>query len=58
MALVVQELTTLITPELAAVNERFELELRSELPHINQLCTHVERFRGKMLRPMLVLLHE
>lgn len=56
MALVVEQLSTLIAPELTAVNERFALELRSELPPINQLCTQVAKYRGKMLRPMLVLL--
>ncbi len=43
-------------PQLAAVNELFSRELSSSLPHVQQLLTHVGRFRGKMLRPLLVLL--
>ena len=31
-------------------------ELESELPCVNTLVKHVSRFRGKMLRPCLVLL--
>ena len=46
----------LIGPHLAAVDDLFAAELRSDLPHVNALVTHVGRFRGKMLRPMLVLL--
>lgn len=33
----------------------FERQLASELSAVNALCTHVERYRGKMLRPTLVL---
>lgn len=51
-----QDLTALIAPEMEAVNACFLQELRSELPNVNQLCTHVAKFRGKMLRPILVLL--
>lgn len=49
-------LPSLIASPLAAVDQRFAEELRSELPNVNQLVTHVAKFRGKMLRPMLVLL--
>ena len=49
-------LTECIAPELAAVGLRFETELRSDLESVNALVRHVGRFRGKMLRPMLVLL--
>src|SRR5438093_233183 len=45
----------LIAPHLAAVEELFAKELHSDLPNVNQLVTHVGKFRGKMLRPMLVL---
>ncbi len=48
--------SNLIGAHLAAVNDLFAAELRSDLPHVNGLVTHVARFRGKMLRPMLVLL--
>lgn len=50
------ELTDCIADELPAVDQRFQQELRSSLPCVNTLVKHVSRFRGKMLRPMLVLL--
>jgi len=34
----------------------FDDELLSDLPFVNTLCEHVGRYRGKMLRPALVLL--
>ena len=46
----------LIAPQLKAVDRLFALELMSDLPNVNELVTHVGKFRGKMLRPMLVLL--
>jgi octaprenyl-diphosphate synthase len=49
-------LTDCVAPQLAAVERRFGDELRSELSCVNTLVRHVSRFRGKMLRPMLVLL--
>jgi octaprenyl-diphosphate synthase len=49
-------LTDCIEPALAAVERRFNEELRSDLPCVNTLIRHVSRFRGKMLRPSLVLL--
>jgi len=42
--------------ELALVEERFNRELSSDLPCVNTLVRHVARFRGKMLRPTLLLL--
>ncbi|MCA9297399.1 MAG: polyprenyl synthetase family protein, partial [Phycisphaerales bacterium] len=33
----------------------FERQLASDLSAVNALCLHVERYRGKMLRPLLVL---
>jgi octaprenyl-diphosphate synthase len=56
MALAMHEMSALIAPDMAEVDRIFAAELHSELPQVNQLCTHVARFRGKMLRPMLVLL--
>lgn len=50
------ELADLIAPQLAAVDALFARELTSDLPNVNELVTHVAKFRGKMLRPMLVLL--
>lgn len=41
---------------LARVEDRFDLQLRSDLPPVSKLCAHVERYRGKMLRPSLALL--
>lgn len=49
-------LTQLIGPQLEKVDALFAAELASDLPNVNQLVTHVARFRGKMLRPTLVLL--
>jgi octaprenyl-diphosphate synthase len=34
----------------------FERQLASDLPPVNTLCLHVERYRGKMLRPAMVFL--
>src|SRR5450432_1164697 len=45
-----------IAPQLAAVEKRFAAELSSDLSCVNTLIKHVSRFRGKMLRPVLVLL--
>jgi len=44
-----------LSVELAEVESHFAAELLSDLPCVNDLVTHVERYRGKMLRPMLVL---
>jgi len=41
--------------ELVEVEARFAAELTSDLPCVNELIEHVERYRGKMLRPMLVV---
>ncbi len=46
----------IIRDEMAAVEERFNTELFSDLTCVNTLIRHVARFRGKMLRPMLLLL--
>lgn len=44
-----------LAEELADVESRFATELMSDLPCVSALVAHVERYRGKMLRPMLVL---
>lgn len=49
-------LTDCIAPQLAAVNDLFQRELRSDVSCVNNLVKHVMRFRGKMLRPTLTLL--
>ena len=41
---------------LLEVERVFDRELASELPPVEQLCRHIERYRGKMLRPSLVIL--
>ena len=38
------------------VDRLFRAELHSDLAPVNELASHVERFRGKMLRPTLLLL--
>ena len=48
---IIEQLETL----LADVEGRLAEELISDLPCVNDLVTHVERYRGKMLRPTLVL---
>ncbi|MEY3025510.1 MAG: Octaprenyl-diphosphate synthase [Planctomycetota bacterium] len=44
-----------IAAGLARVETLFESQLSSEFPAVNDLCRHVERYRGKMLRPTLVI---
>jgi octaprenyl-diphosphate synthase len=56
MASAAPSLAHLLAPHLDAVDARFSQELTSDLPNVNALITHVARFRGKMLRPTLVLL--
>ncbi len=41
---------------LERVRERFDAQLASDIPAVAALCAHVERYRGKMLRPTLALL--
>jgi len=45
-----------LAAELAQVERIFDEQLESDLPEVNELCRHVERYRGKMLRPSLVIL--
>ncbi len=45
----------LIARALEAVSQRFEDQLRSDLPPVSRLIEHIESYRGKMLRPTLVL---
>ncbi|MBA4027732.1 MAG: hypothetical protein C0475_01060 [Planctomyces sp.] len=40
----------------AAVHLRLARELASDIPAVNRLCRHLERYHGKMLRPALVFL--
>lgn len=50
-----QSLARTLARELEAVETVFERQLASDLTAVNALCLHVERYRGKMLRPTLVL---
>ena len=52
----IASLTDCIGDELRAVDRVFAEELASELACVNVLVRHVSRFRGKMLRPLLLLL--
>ncbi len=45
-----------IQPQLESVDKLFTRELASDLECVNSLVKHVSRFRGKMLRPTLLLL--
>lgn len=49
-------LTECIAPQLKSVDRLFTAELQSQIECVNVLIRHVSRFRGKMLRPCLVLL--
>jgi octaprenyl-diphosphate synthase len=45
-----------IMSDLRRVERIFDDHLATDLPPVMQLLTHVERYRGKMLRPTLVIL--
>lgn len=49
-------ITDCVQPQLQAVEQLFHEELKNDLACVNTLVKHVSRFRGKMLRPLLVLL--
>ncbi len=46
----------LLAGELDAVDRIFRRQLASDLPAVNDLCRHIARYQGKMLRPTLTLL--
>ena len=50
------ELFSSIADDLEESARIFRDELRSEQPHVRQLCEHIEHYRGKQLRPALLLL--
>ena len=56
MSVALSVLTECIGPQMAEVDRFFTEELKSDLKCVNVLVKHVSRFRGKMLRPSLVLL--
>ena len=45
-----------LTEALVVVADIFERQIQSEYPAVADLCAHVARYRGKMLRPTLTLL--
>lgn len=51
-----QPLMALLARQLDEVSLVFERQLASDLTAVNALCRHVEQYRGKMLRPMLLML--
>jgi octaprenyl-diphosphate synthase len=56
LATIDRPIAELVARELDAVSVLFERQLASELSAVNSLCMHVEQYRGKMLRPTLVVL--
>jgi octaprenyl-diphosphate synthase len=55
-ALAVPRLYASVEAELHRACALFDDELYSELPFLNELCAHIRLYRGKMLRPALLLL--
>jgi octaprenyl-diphosphate synthase len=49
-------LAEFVGASLVKVQQVFDVQLQSDLPPVSRLCRHVERYRGKMLRPTLVIL--
>ncbi len=41
---------------MALVEKRMQQQLTSDLPPVQRLCRHVERYHGKMIRPALAML--
>ena len=56
LAAIHRPIADLLAGQLEEVSHVFERQLASELSSVNRLCLHIERYRGKMLRPTLVLL--
>jgi octaprenyl-diphosphate synthase len=50
------QIAKLLHHELQKIEVIFCDQLASDLPVVNDLCAHVERYRGKMLRPSMLLL--
>ena len=55
-SLALSELYQPIVGDLSVVEHIFDEEIRSALPFVNDLCGTVRSYRGKMLRPALLLL--
>ena len=45
-----------IRADLDQVIRRFDEEIHSDVPYVLELCERIRSYRGKMLRPALVLL--
>lgn len=50
------DLPSVLAEGLSRVSERFQSHLDTKVTPVAALCRHVERYRGKMLRPTLTLL--
>lgn len=50
------DLSRLVAPALDKVIETFDAELQSDFAFVNELALEVRRYRGKLLRPQLLLL--
>jgi len=51
-----ESLQGMVADAFPRVIEVFEQQLVSDLPPVDEMCRYIERYRGKMLRPTLVLL--
>jgi len=51
-----EPLGILLIKELDLIGDVFKKHLHSQDDDVNDLCAHIERYRGKMLRPTLVIL--
>lgn len=51
-----ESLQGVIADAFPRVVQVFERQLVSDLPPVDEMCRYIERYRGKMLRPTLVLL--
>lgn len=51
-----RETSAILAAALGGVASAFDRALRSDLPPVSRLTRHVERYRGKMVRPTLTIL--
>lgn len=51
-----ESLQALVSAALPGVEAVFQGQLVSDLPPVDEMCAYIERYRGKMLRPTLVIL--
>ncbi len=50
------EVLSCVGEELGLVEERFREQLDIAMPPVGRLCGYIERYRGKMLRPIMTIL--